>query len=123
MTRTWLVSHRSVRITSTFIWTFSGAGVIRAEALEAVGSWVRGFAEVGEQLTQPSADGGVSFHLTRPSTFDGVIDQLLFTSESGSQSRGIVTGGEELGAAEVEVALARGLLVVSVGSGRALVRS
>src|SRR5438128_5785591 len=63
--------------------------------------WIGGFAEVGEQLTQPSANGRVGFDLAWPPTRDGIVDELLFTDEPSSQSRGIFTGGEELGAPEV----------------------
>ena len=39
--------------------------------------WIGRFAEIGEKLEQPSADGCVSFHLTRPAALDGVVDALL----------------------------------------------
>ena len=71
--------------------------------------WVGEFAEVGQELAEPSADGCVSFHLAGPAAFNGVVDELLFTCEPSSQSWSILAGGED-GAPEVEVAFARAFL-------------
>jgi hypothetical protein len=44
--------------------------------------------------------------LAGPAALVGVLDELLFDVESGSQPRGVLAGGDELGAGQVEVALA-----------------
>src|SRR6266567_4970687 len=63
--------------------------------------------EVGEQAFQAPGDRGVPFHLPGPAAFAGVLDELLFDLEPGPQPWDVLGGGDELGAGQVEVALAR----------------
>lgn len=63
-------------------------------------------SEVCEEAADPFGDGVVPLNFAGPAAFDGVLGELLFTGEPGPQARCVLARGEELRAAEVEVALA-----------------
>lgn len=63
-------------------------------------------AGVGEEAADPVGDGVLSFGLAGSAAFDGVLGELLLAGEPGPQARWALAGGEELRAAEVEIALA-----------------
>jgi hypothetical protein len=65
------------------------------------------FAEFGEEFADAIGDRGVAFGFAGPPAFGGVLDQALFDLETITQPGSVLAGGEELGAAQVEVALAR----------------
>jgi hypothetical protein len=65
-----------------------------------------GFAEVGEQAFEPAGGGGVAFGLAGPAALAGVLDELLLDVQPGPEPWGVLGGGDELGAGQVEVALA-----------------
>jgi hypothetical protein len=48
----------------------------------------------------------VPFDFAGPAAFVGVLDELLFDLQAGPEPWGVVRGGDELGAGQVEVALA-----------------
>jgi hypothetical protein len=48
----------------------------------------------------------VPFDFAGPAALVGVLDELVFNLQTGSQSWGVVGGGDELGAGQVEVAFA-----------------
>ena len=63
-------------------------------------------AEFGRKAADPVGDGVVSFDLAGPAAFNGVLGQLLLAGEPCPQAWGVLAGGEELRAAQVEVAFA-----------------
>ncbi len=66
-------------------------------------SW---FTQFVEQALDPFADGRMSFDLALPPAFTRVIDQRLLDVESIAQARCVRRRGEELGAAQIEIAFA-----------------
>jgi hypothetical protein len=68
-----------------------------------------GFAEVGRQLFDAPAGAAVPFDHTVPATLGGVTSEGLLDLTSGPQPWGVVGCGDQLGAGQVEVALARPL--------------
>ncbi|MEU0835396.1 hypothetical protein [Streptomyces sp. NPDC005969] len=66
-------------------------------------------AEVGEQAADSVGEGVVPFDLAGPAALDGVLGKLLLAGKPGAQARGVLAGGEELRATEVEIALAGSL--------------
>jgi hypothetical protein len=67
------------------------------------------FAEVSEKSDQAAGDRGVPFGLAGPAVLAGVVDELLLDLQPGSQPWGVLAGGDELGAGQVEVAFTRAL--------------
>lgn len=59
-----------------------------------------------EELLQASFGGLVSLDFALPPALLGVGDELVLAVESGSESGGVLAGGQELGAGEREVAFA-----------------
>lgn len=92
------------------IWQVSVGALVQAaennRSAVIVRAGLGALSEIGEEAADPFGDGLVPFDLARPAAFDGVLGELLFTSEPGPQARGVLARGEELRAAEVEVALA-----------------
>lgn len=65
--------------------------------------------QVLEELLEASFGGLVSLDFALPPALLGVGDELVLAVESGSESGGVLAGGEEFGAAEGEVAFAGAL--------------
>ncbi|MGW0807885.1 hypothetical protein [Nonomuraea sp. NPDC002799] len=66
-------------------------------------------SEVSKEGIEPPDHGLVSFDFAGPAAFVSVPDQLLFDFQGGPESWGVGRSGDELGAGQIEVALARAL--------------
>ena len=70
---------------------------------------IQGFAEISKQLLDALAGAVVAFDLAVPSTGSGVEGDGLLDLAAGAEPGRVLGRGDELGAGQVEVALARPL--------------
>jgi hypothetical protein len=64
-------------------------------------------AELSEEFMDAGDDGLVAFDFARPAAFGGVLDELLLACQANPEAGGVLAGGEELRAAQVEIKMSR----------------
>jgi len=68
---------------------------------------VAGFAQLGEQRADPAGDALMAAGLAVPAALPGIGGKLALQAQALAEPHRVVRGSDELGAGQVEIALAR----------------
>jgi hypothetical protein len=66
------------------------------------------YSRISDPVVKEQYENGlVAFDFARPAAFGGVLDELLLACQANPEAGGVLAGGEELRAAQVEIKMSR----------------